>query len=66
MSNEKEHNEEDDWIKKKKRTKGIEQHLKDIELKEVQNTLNKPQKWKSSGTDTLPNSWLNTLILYYM
>ena len=62
-SNEKEHTEEDEWIKREEeRAKETEQQeCEDIELKEVEFPLKKLHKWKSPGLDKLPNFWLNTL-----
>ena len=62
-SNEKEYNEEAEWIKREEeRTKETEQQeWEDIELKEVEFSLKKSHKWKSLGFDKLPNFWLNIL-----
>ena len=61
--NEKEHNEEAEWIKREEeRMKETEQQeWEDIELKEVEFSLKKSHKWKSPGLDKLPNFWLNIL-----
>ena len=62
-SNEKEDNEETEWIKREEeRMKETEQQeWKDIELKEVEFSLKKSHKWKSPGLDKLPNFRLNIL-----
>ena len=61
--NEKEHNEEAEWIKREEeRMKETEQQeWEDIELKEVEFSLKKSHKWKFPGLDKLPNFWLNIL-----
>ena len=60
-SNEKEHNEEIEWIKREEEgTKETErQECEDIELKEVQFPLRKSYKCKSPGLDKLRNFWLS-------
>ena len=62
-SNEKEHNEEAEQIKREEeRTKETElQEWEDIEVKEVEFSLKKSHKWKSPGLDKLPNFWLSIL-----
>ena len=63
-SNEKEHNEEAEWIKREEeRTKETEQQeWGDIELKEVEFSMKKLYKWKSPRIGKLPNFWLNILL----
>ena len=38
-----------------------QQEWEDIELNEVEFSLQKSRKWNSAGLDKLPNFWLNTL-----
>ena len=66
-SNEKEQNEEAEWIKREEeRMKQTEQQeWEDIELKEIELSLKKSHKWKSPGLDKLPNFWLNILTSTY-
>ena len=63
LSNEKEHNEEAEWIKREEeRTKETEQQeQEDTELKEVECSLKKSHNDKSAGLDKLSNFWLNIL-----
>ena len=62
-SNEKEHNEEAECIKREEErmTETGQKEWEDIELKEVEFSLKKSHKWKSPGLDKLPNFWLNIL-----
>ena len=66
-TNEKEHNEEAEWIKRdEERTKEIEQQeWEHIELREVEFLLKKSHKWKSPELDKLPNFRLYILTLAY-
>ena len=62
-SNEKEHNEEVEWInREEEKVKETEhQEWDNIELKEVEFSLKKSHKLKSPGLDKLPVFWLNIL-----
>ena len=63
-SNEKEHNEDAEWIKREQeKTKETEQQeLEDKKLKEIEISLKKSHKLKSPELEKLPNFWLNILI----
>ena len=57
----KEFNKNAEWLKNEEAwCNGLEkQEWNEITTAELKNALRKTQKWKSPGTDKVPNFWLN-------